>query len=160
MRNMHAWYVMNIRHTCNSWLMYMSLHSNILCLWGTCMMSHVHVSHGPRRSSFHSYVCHDSFICVPWLIDMCAMTHTYVCHDSFICVPWLIHMCVMTRSYVPYAYLWILGLGRQDFLIFFRFRANSLTRAHTLILSYTHSHAYSLALIRRRARAHTPQVRS
>ena len=31
----------------------------------------------------HSYVWHDSFICVPWLIHMCAMTHSYVCHDSF-----------------------------------------------------------------------------
>jgi len=48
----------------------------------------------------HLYVCHDSFICVPWLIHMCAMTHSYVCHDSFICVPWLIHMCAMTHSYV------------------------------------------------------------
>jgi len=79
----------------------------------------------------HPYVCHDSFIRVPWLIHtcamtysrwelifddacpadiknscffgawfsvmrigfMCAMTHSYVCHDPFICVPWLIHMC-------------------------------------------------------------------
>jgi len=48
----------------------------------------------------HSYVCHDSFICVPWFIHMCAMTHSYVCHDSFICVPWFIHMCAMTHSYV------------------------------------------------------------
>ena len=31
--------------------------------------------------------------CVLRLIHMCAMTHSYVCHDSFICVPWLIHMC-------------------------------------------------------------------
>ena len=49
-----------------------------------------------------SYVYHNSFICVPWLvhmyawvIHMCAMTHSYVPHDSFICVPWLIHMCAM-----------------------------------------------------------------
>jgi len=66
----------------------------------------------------HSYVCHDSFICVPWLIHsficatwlvhmrdvthsyMCAMTRSYVCHDSFVYVPWLIHMCDMTHSYV------------------------------------------------------------
>jgi len=47
----------------------------------------------------HSYVCHDSTICVPWLIHMCAMTHSYVCHESFIFVPWLIHICAMTRSY-------------------------------------------------------------
>jgi len=45
-------------------------------------------------------VCHDSFICVPWLIHMCAMTRSNVCHDSFICVPWHIHMCAMTHSNV------------------------------------------------------------
>jgi len=47
-----------------------------------------------------SYMYHDSFICVPWLIHMCAMTHSYVCHDSFICVPWFIHVCAMTQSFV------------------------------------------------------------
>jgi len=41
----------------------------------------------------HSYVRHDSFICVTWLIHMCDMTHSYVWHDSFICVTWLIHLC-------------------------------------------------------------------
>jgi len=44
----------------------------------------------------HSYVWHDSFICVTWLIHMCDMTHSYVWHDSFICVTWLIHACDMT----------------------------------------------------------------
>jgi len=34
-----------------------------------------------------SYVWHDSFIC----IHMCAMTHSHVCHDSCMCMPWLIH---------------------------------------------------------------------
>jgi len=33
------------------------------------------------------YVYRDSFICVTRLIFMCAMTHSYVCHDSFKCVP-------------------------------------------------------------------------
>ena len=47
----------------------------------------------------HSYVWHDSFICVTWLIHMCDMTHSYVWHDSFICVTWLIHMYDMTHSY-------------------------------------------------------------
>jgi len=66
----------------------------------------------------HSYVCHDSFICVTELIHMydkthsvCDMTHSYMWHDSFICVTWLspdlstcvtglIHMCDMSHSYV------------------------------------------------------------
>ena len=48
----------------------------------------------------HSYVWHDTFICVTWLIHMCDMTHSYVWHDTFICVTWLIHICDMTHSYV------------------------------------------------------------
>jgi len=34
----------------------------------------------------HSYVWHDSFICVTWLVHMCNMTHSHVWHDSFMCV--------------------------------------------------------------------------
>jgi len=48
----------------------------------------------------HSYVWHDSFIYVTWLIHMCDMTRSYVWHDSFIYVTWLIHMCDMTHSYL------------------------------------------------------------
>jgi len=74
-----------------------------------------------------SYVWHDSFICVTWLIHICDMTRSYVWHDSFmcalwytasslscvcdmtrscvwhdafVCVTWLVHTCAMTRSYV------------------------------------------------------------
>jgi len=66
-----------------------------------------------------AHVCDDPFICVPWLIDMCAMTHSHLCHDSFtrftelkrivdahvcddpfICVPWLIDMRAMTHSHL------------------------------------------------------------
>ena len=48
----------------------------------------------------HSYVRHDWFICVTWLIHMCHVIHSYVWHDSFICVTWLIHMCDMTHSHM------------------------------------------------------------
>jgi len=37
---------------------------------------------------------------MPWLIHMCDMTHSYVWHDSSICVTWLIHMCDMTHPYM------------------------------------------------------------
>jgi len=43
---------------------------------------------------------HESFVCAPWLISMCAITHSYVCHDSFICAPWPIHTLATTHSYV------------------------------------------------------------
>jgi len=75
----------------------------------------------------HSYVWHDSFICMTrlihvwhhsiirkvrltdmiditlscvWLIHMYDMTHSHVQHDSSVCVTWLIHMCNMTHFYV------------------------------------------------------------
>jgi len=47
-----------------------------------------------------SYVRHDTFICVMWLMHMCDMTHSYMGHDSFICMTWLSHMCNMTHSCV------------------------------------------------------------
>ena len=89
-----------------------------VCLW-MCMyvMTHESWKYAPwvviigahRRymepTKTHSYVCHDSFICVPWLIVMCVITHLYVCHDSWLMTrshacyaSWLIHICVMTVS--------------------------------------------------------------
>jgi len=66
-------------------------------------------------------MCHDSFIFVPWLIQMCAMTHSNVCrdvcemkhsydrgrcgaqcrqeHSSYMCHKTLTHMCAMTHPY-------------------------------------------------------------
>jgi len=37
------------------------------------------------QSHIHSYMWHDSFIYVTWLIHMCDMTHSFVRYDSFIC---------------------------------------------------------------------------
>jgi len=48
----------------------------------------------------HSYVWHDSFICVTWFIHMCDMTHSYVWHDSFIRATWLIYKRDMIHSYM------------------------------------------------------------
>ena len=52
----------------------------------------VHITH-------HSYVWHDSFTCVTWLIHTCDMTRSYGWSDSFLCVVWLIplaqHMKMM-----------------------------------------------------------------
>ena len=55
----------------------------------------------------HCSICHewDSFVCVPWLIRMRAMTLWYVCHASFACVNgnaarWNSLCCRMTHSHV------------------------------------------------------------
>jgi len=40
-----------------------------------------------------TYVWHDSFVCLTWLIHRGDMTHSHVRHDSFICETWLIDMC-------------------------------------------------------------------
>ena len=67
----------------------------------------------------HSYVWHDSCICVTlpihsrvcisggevrvtWRIHTCDTTQSYMWHDSFIRVTWLIHTCGITHSYVWY----------------------------------------------------------
>ena len=47
----------------------------------------------------HSYMWHDSFIHVAWLIHMCDMTHSYMWHDVFTRVTCLMHVCDMTHSY-------------------------------------------------------------
>jgi len=113
----------------------------------------------------HSYVWHDSFLCVTWLIPMCDMTHSYVWHDSLICVSWLINMWDMTHSYVWHdsfatSYVWhdsficVPSAGCAD-----RARAplrrlflpclNILREAwgavaFSLSLSHTHTHTHSL----------------
>jgi len=55
----------------------------------------------------HSYVCHDSFIYVPWLIQIYAMTHSYVCRDSFTCVPWLSVQHILMTHAMIYIFLYV-----------------------------------------------------
>jgi len=44
----------------------------------------------------HSYVWHDSIMCVTWLIHTCDMTHPYMWHDSSICVSAMPPTCPQT----------------------------------------------------------------
>jgi len=63
----------------------------------------------------HSYVWHDSFICVTWLIHACDMTHSYVCHDSSYVFVWhaggMSHINDYTYVYIKkkciYVYIYI-----------------------------------------------------
>ena len=94
-------------HSCDMTYSYV-WHEPFICatwLLHTCDMTHSHVcqnSHLTRQGyggilnmhecvvsdMTHSYVWHDSFICVIWLLHMCDMTHSYVWHDSSTCVTW------------------------------------------------------------------------
>jgi len=87
-------YVTWLIHMCDRTHSFVFLHVSARSwLTFTCDMTLTRVTELMRMCAMtHSYVCWDSFICVPWLIHICAMTHSYVCHDSFICLPWLIHM--------------------------------------------------------------------
>ena len=50
----------------------------------------------------HSYVWHEWFTCVTWLIEMCDMNHSYVLHDTLTCRAWLLHIC-NTHAYTWHA---------------------------------------------------------
>jgi len=47
----------------------------------------------------HSYMCHDSLVCVTWPIHMCNQTRSYVWHDLVVCVTWLTDMCDITPRF-------------------------------------------------------------
>jgi len=81
---------------------------------------------GAGHDMTYSYLWHDSFVFVTWLIHMCSITHSpvygtihaYVWHDSIMRVTWRIQMCAMTHSYVwhvlfmcvPYAFNYLIWL--------------------------------------------------
>jgi len=102
----------------------------------------------------HSYVWHDSFMCVTWLIHMCDMTHSYVWHDSFICVAWLTLMCDMTHpSTCARSYVWRDSFIRVTRLIHIR----DITRSYvwhdsstsmcSVISDMTHSHTWHASFV-------------
>jgi len=56
---------------------------------------------GMYQSTSASYVWHDSFMCVSWLIHVCTKTYLYMEVDfCLIWVTWLIHVCELTYSCV------------------------------------------------------------
>ena len=72
----------------------------------------------------HSYVWHDPFMCVAWLMHVCDVTHSYVWHDtpsyvwhdSFICVTWTIHVCDMTHCMLWSSTLTRIFVGHDSFM--------------------------------------------
>ena len=82
----------------------------------------------------HSYVCHDSFMCVVWLSHMCDMTHSYLgggrprdcclganVSHSFFCETWLLHMCEwLMGGHRWQAMTWLSGCKRATWLVLIR----------------------------------------
>ena len=114
--HMIMWHI----HMCDSWIC-------VTCLIHMCDMTQTLFVISTRRSiSIHSYVWHDSFVRVTWLIRMYIVTYSYEWLDSFVRVTWLIHMCDMTQ--IP---LWF-----QHDAAFWFIRTCAMTP------SYVHPHAF------------------
>jgi len=111
-----------------TWLIYLwrdFVRSHFIGMWliHMCAMTHIYVTRLCEVTFLwdvnHSYVCHDSFICVPWLIHMSIMTHLCVCHDSFMrdmtyifCHTWMNRGTRMTHSYGT----WLIYMGHDSFI--------------------------------------------
>jgi len=109
--------------------LYVTWHTQWLCvrvrhipmshsLINMCAMTHSYMWHDPHQqgdckvhscvSQSHSYVCHDSFLYVPWLIPICKKNTMIVCACetflcltvSFTCVPWLIPIDDTTHAMI------------------------------------------------------------
>jgi len=62
---------------------WVSTHSHTPYVWHSHTRYMTHTSY-----SIESFMCHDSFTCVPWRIRSCDVTHSYVCHNSFTHATW------------------------------------------------------------------------
>jgi len=77
---------------CVTWIIHMLdmtdryvQHDSFICwTWLICNMTHSCVWHD-LYATWLIHMC-DMMLCAIWLIHMCDMTHSYVHHDSFICV--------------------------------------------------------------------------
>jgi len=81
------WYLLYVCHNstwCVTWLIHM------------CETTHGN-THYNTRCNTH---CNTNCMAVSRVEHMCDMTHTYVWHDSYICVRLLIHPCAMTHVHV------------------------------------------------------------
>jgi len=93
----------------------------------------IHTVHGLLHLPVYSFECVITHSHMTWLIRMCAMTHSYVRHQSFICVPWLIHMCDMTHAHATWLVRTVRGLLHM-FVYFIRMCYDAL------ICDMTHSY--------------------
>jgi len=76
------------------------------CLIPLWVMTHSFVGHDPflcmtwLMGNDSWFVGHASFLCRTCLVALWDMTHSFVGHDSFLCMTWLISLWDMTHSFV------------------------------------------------------------
>ena len=101
------------------WMSHVS-HMNKSCRTLECQTSNMWMSHvAHMNESFHTYEymcpCHVGLIETNkrrlgrGILDM---THSYVWHDSFICVTWLIHLCDTQKT--SHTYDWFMSYIRRN----------------------------------------------
>ena len=73
---------------------------------------------------------------------MCDMTHSYVWHDSLICVTWLIHMCDMTHSYAWQDSLICVTYLGVAYSCTSLIHSHELLTCHSFTVTLNHSHTY------------------
>jgi len=78
--------------------------NNMFLVFHVRAMTHLYESLNESWHTYDLYVCHQSFIHVPCLVDMCS-THSNVCDDPFICVMWCVTYRIRMRA-VTHSYVW------------------------------------------------------
>jgi len=119
-------------------------------------INHTHVVNLMCFWVLYVYVCHDSFICGPWLIhaNTCRLSHVYlvrvsVCggHDTLVCVPWLIYTRDMTHSYEHMFLVWCVSWSYTCICVLIHQCAchDSFTSGTWLIAKWDMTHIYTFS---------------
>jgi len=92
----------------------------------------VHITH-------HSYVWHDSFTCVTWLIHTCDMTRSYGWSDSFLCVVWLIPLAQHMKMMCEWVF-YCEHIQEGGYVTLFQCIPQIITLCHMTFFFFPYSH--------------------
>jgi len=115
-------------------------------------------------SMTHSYVWHDSFICVPRPIHtrhescshVCDVTHLYMWHASFMHVTWLVRTCERTGAYIAHdAFICVAGRLNERNTTHSHVCVICLDLWHVLFIDTIHRNTLLSTLIHRNTLQHT-----